>query len=102
MLLKDYAQSVPRHGASLLLDQTFEGGWEASLAYKYQGAMHWYREAPLSSYNSLTGRVAKRLHWGKTAALVELIGGHLAGSVSDYRPEREWDRGLYVRFSIDH
>lgn len=102
LLLKDYAQSVPRHGASLLLDQTFEGGWEASLAYKYQGAMHWYREAPLSSYNSLTGRVAKRLHWGKTAALVELIGGHLAGSVSDYRPEREWDRGLYVRFSIDH
>ena len=102
LLDREISESVPRNSVSLLLDQAFEDGWEASLVYKYQGAMRWYREAPLSSYHQLTGRVAKRFRWGKTAALAELVGGNLAGSVSDYLPERGWDRGLYVRFSIDY
>ena len=102
VLKKDFAQGLPRHSGSLLLDQTFDDGWEAGLAYKYQGAMRWYREAPITRYHQLTGRVAKRFHWEKTAAVAELIGGNLVESVSDYLPQRAWDRGLYFRFSVDY
>jgi hypothetical protein len=95
-------QSVPRRSASLLLDQAFEDGWEAGLTYKYQSAMRWYREAPIPAYHQLTGRVAKRFRWGKTAARAEVIGGNLVEDVSDYLPGRAWGRGLYVRFSADY
>jgi outer membrane receptor protein involved in Fe transport len=98
----DYARSVPRRGASLLLSQELAEDWQASLAYTYQSAMHWYREAPIDAYHQLSGRIAKRLRWGKTQALAELIGGNLVEDVSDYLPNRAWDRGLYVRFSADY
>lgn len=97
----DYTRSVPQQAVSVLLSQEFAEGWQASLAYAYQSGMRWYREAPIDAYYQLSGRIAKRLRWGKTQALAELIGGHLGEPVSDYLPDRAWDRGVFVRFSFD-
>ena len=98
----DYPRSVPRHAASVLLSQDFAEDWQASLAYAYQSDMQWYREAPIDAYHQLSGRIAKRLRWGKTHALAELIGGNLVEDVSDYLPNRAWERGLFFRFSLDY
>jgi hypothetical protein len=61
--------------------------------------MHWYREAPIDASHQLTGRLAKRLRWGDTQALAELIGGNLVEDVADYLPHRAWERGVFFRFS---
>ncbi len=95
----DYTRSVPQHGASLLLSQEWPEDWQASLAYTYRSAMHWYREAPIDASHQLTGRLAKRLRWGDTQALAELIGGNLVEDVADYLPHRAWERGVFFRFS---
>lgn len=98
----DYAQSVPHHAASLLFSQDLADGWQASLAYTYQSAMRWYREAPIAAYHPGTVRLAKRFHWGQTDAVAELIGGNLGESGSDYLPDRAWERGLFVRVAVDY
>jgi len=64
--------------------------------------MQWYREAPIAAYHQLTGRLAKRLRWGHTQALAELIGGNLVEDVSDYLPGRTWERGVFFRFSVNY
>ena len=98
----DCGRGVPQHSASLLLGQEWPGDWQSSLAYTYQSAMQWYREAPIAAYHQLTGRLAKRLRWGNTQALAELIGGNLVEDVSDYLPDRAWERGVFFRFSVNY
>lgn len=98
----DYPRSVPRHGASLLLSQTLAEDWQASLAYTYRSGMRWYREPPIDAYHQLSGRIAKRLRWGQTQALAELVGENLLEDVSDYLPGRAWERSLFFRFSVDY
>ena len=98
----DYTHGVPRHGASLLLSQEWPEDWRTSLAYTYQSALRWYREASIDATHQLTGRLAKRLRWGNTQALAELIGGNLMGDVSDYLPGRAWERGVFFRFSLHY
>ena len=97
-----YEDSAPRHGLGLLASQEFGNGWQASLNYDYQSGMQWYRDQPIDGYHQLGVRLAKRFKLGSTPVTAELIGANLLGPVSDYLPNREWDRSVFLRFSLDH
>ncbi|MEI2782229.1 MAG: TonB-dependent receptor [Candidatus Competibacter sp.] len=97
-----YEDSAPRHGLGLLVSQEFGNGWQASLNYDYQSGMRWYRDQPIDGYHQLGVRLAKRFKLGSTPATAEVIGANLLGPVSDYLPSREWDRSIFLRFTIDH
>ena len=97
-----YEDSAPRHGIGLLVSQEFGNGWQASLNYDYQSGMRWYRDQPIDGYHQLGARLAKRFKLGSTPVTAELIGANLLGPVSDYLPSREWDRSIFLRFTIDH
>ncbi|MFO7641465.1 MAG: TonB-dependent receptor [Candidatus Competibacteraceae bacterium] len=96
-----YEESAPRHGLGLLFSQEFGDGWQASLNYDYQSGMQWYRDQPIDGYHQLGARIAKRFKLGSSLAVVELVGANLLGPVSDYLPSREWDRSVFLRFSLD-
>ena len=96
-----YEDSAPRHGLGLLASQEFGNGWQASLNYDYQSGMQWYRDQPIDGYHQLGVRLAKRFKLGSTPVTAELIGANLLGPVSDYLPNREWDRSVFLRFSLD-
>ena len=96
-----YEDSAPRHGLGVLASQEFGNGWQASLNYDYQSGMQWYRDQPIDGYHQLGVRLAKRFKLGSTPVTAELIGANLLGPVSDYLPNREWDRSVFLRFSLD-
>ncbi|MBS1221694.1 MAG: hypothetical protein H6R23_1314, partial [Proteobacteria bacterium] len=96
-----YEDSAPRHGLGLLASQAFGNGWQASLNYDYQSGMQWYRDQPIDGYHQLGARLAKRFKLGSTPVTAELIGTNLLGPISDYLPNREWDRSVFLRFSLD-
>ncbi|MDG4549767.1 MAG: TonB-dependent receptor [Candidatus Competibacter sp.] len=96
-----YEDSAPRHGLGLLASQEFGNGWQASLNYDYQSGMQWYRDRPIDGYHQLGVRLAKRFKLGSTPVTAELVGANLLGPVSDYLPNREWDRSVFLRFSLD-
>jgi iron complex outermembrane receptor protein len=97
-----YEDSAPRHGLGLLISQDFGNGWQASLNYDYQSGMQWYRDAPIEGYHQLGARLAKRFKLESTKITAELIGTNLLGPVSDYLPNREWDRSVFLRFALDY
>ena len=97
-----YEDSAPRHGLGLLASQEFGNGWQASLNYDYQSGMQWYRDQPIDGYHQLGVRLAKRFKLGSTPVTAELVGANLLGPISDYLPNREWDRSVFLRFSLDH
>jgi iron complex outermembrane receptor protein len=97
-----YAESAPRHGLGLLVSQEFGAGWQASLNYDYQSGMQWYRDPQIDGYHQLGLRVARRFNVGSTSVLAELIGANLLGSVSDYLPDRAWERVLFFRLAVGY
>ena len=96
-----YEDSAPRHGLGLLVSQAFGNGWQASLNYDYQSGVRWYRDQPIDGYHQLGARLAKRFKLGSTPVTAEVIGANLLGPISDYLPDRSWDRSLFFRFAID-
>ena len=97
-----YEDSAPRHGLGLLVSQAFGNGWQASLNYDYQSEMQWYRDKPIDGYHQLGARLAKRFKLGSTPVTAELIGTNLLGPVSNYLPDRSWDRVLFFRLAVDY
>jgi iron complex outermembrane receptor protein len=98
----NYQESGPRHSFGLLLNQNLGNGWQASLNYDYQSAMTWYLEDAIDHYHKLDARLARTFKLGNVRATAELIGTNLVGSVSDYLPSREWERGVFLRFATEY
>ena len=97
-----YEQSAPQHAVNLLVSQDIGNGWQASLTYHYQSGMAWYMEVPINAYHQLSARLAKTFKLGNAYATAELVGTNLVGSVSNYLPTRAWERGVFIRFTLDY
>jgi hypothetical protein len=97
-----YEHSAPQHAFGLLVSQDFGNSWQASLNYEYQSEMTWYREDPIHHYHKLDARLAKTFALGTTRAVAELVGTNLLQPFSDYLPSRNWERGVFLRCSLDY
>jgi iron complex outermembrane receptor protein len=97
----DTRHSVPHHQTSVLLSQTFKGGYQASAGYYQEAAMTWLSEGdPVKRYERIDARLAKRWRDGARAAEIALVGQALNGSYSEFRPEYRYDRRAFVTLTL--
>ncbi len=99
----DYAATVPRHTAGLLLTQRLGEGWDASLRLHYTSPMQWgflTRDA-LDASTGLAARIGYVRRFGAQRMRIDLIGENLNGRVHDFDRERGWDRAVWLRLALD-
>lgn len=99
----DYAATVPRHTAGMLLTQRFSPAWDASLKLHYTSPMQWgfvTREA-LEAYTSVGARLGYTRRFGGQRVRVDLIGENLDGTVHDFSTTQGWGRTVWLRLGLD-
>lgn len=99
----DYAATVPRHSAGLLLTQHLGAGWDASLRLHYTSPMQWgflTRDA-LDASTSVAARIGYVRRFGAQRMRLDLIGENLNGCVHDFGMERGWGRVIWLRLAFD-
>jgi len=99
----DYAASVPRHTAGLLLTQRFNPAWDASLKLHYTSPMQWgfvTRDA-LEAYGSVGLRLGYTRRFAGERLRLDLIGENLGGTVHDFNRANGWGRTVWLRLGMD-
>ncbi|MEW6445682.1 MAG: TonB-dependent receptor plug domain-containing protein [Pseudomonadota bacterium] len=99
----DYAASVPRHTAGLLLTRNLGGGWDASLRAHYASAMRWgyvLRDG-LDEQIGVGARVGYAGRWGSQRLRMDVVGENLNGTVHDFDRERGWGRAVWLRIGLE-
>lgn len=99
----DYAASVPRHTAGLLLTQQLGSAWDASLRLHYTSPMQWgfFTRDALDATTSVSARVGYMHRMGSQRVRLDLIGENLDGTVRDFDRERGWGRTVWLRLGMD-
>jgi len=99
----DYAVTVPRHTAGLLLTQGLGGGWDASLRLHYTSAMQWgfFARDALDDYTSASLRIGHTRRLSRQRLRIDLVGENLNGTVHDFDRERGWGRAIWLRVGLD-
>lgn len=99
----DYAATVPRHTAGLLLTQRLGAAWDASLRLHYTSPMQWgflTRDA-LDVSTGVAARIGYVRRFGAQRMRIDLIGENLNGRVHDFDRERGWGRAVWLRLALD-
>ena len=99
----DYAATVPRHAAGLLLTRRLGAGWDASLRLHYASSMQWgfLTRDELDEQGSVTARIGYVHRFGAQRMRIDLIGENLNGRVNDFDMERGWGRTVWVRLALE-
>lgn len=98
----DYAATVPRHTAGLLLTQRLGAAWDASLRLHYTSPMQWgfvTRDA-LDASTGVAARIGYVRRLGAQRMRIDLIGENLNGRVRDFDMERGWGRAVWLRLAL--
>jgi hypothetical protein len=98
----DYAATVPRHTAGLLLTQRLGEAWDASLRLHYTSPMQWgflTRDA-LDASTGVAARIGYVRRFGAQRMRIDLIGENLNGRVHDFDRDRGWGRAVWLRLAL--
>jgi len=99
----DYAASVPRHTAGLLLSHRLGAGWDASLRLHATSPMQWgfIARDHLDASSGVTVRIGYHQRLAGQSLRLDLIGENLNGRVNDFDMERGWGRAVWVRLALE-
>jgi len=99
----NYADTVPRQAAGMLLSQRLGAGWDTSLKLTYTSAMQWgfFTRDALDDYTTVGLRIGYTSPIGAQRLRVDLVGENLNGTVHDFGLDRGWGRTVWLRLGMD-
>ncbi|MEW6765002.1 MAG: TonB-dependent receptor [Pseudomonadota bacterium] len=99
----DYAASIPRHTAGVMLTHRFNEAWDASLRMHYTDSMRWafLTRDELEASHSINLRLGYTRSWGGERLRLDLIGENLDGDLHDFGLQRGWGRTIWLRVGLE-
>ncbi len=100
---QDYglARTAPRHSGSLLLQQGFGAGWQASLVWYHQGETDWYVDGDrVPGYDRVDLRLAREIRLPKADATLELLVHNLGDEYLEFAERNRFGTRGFLRLGV--
>jgi iron complex outermembrane receptor protein len=97
----DLGERIPSHGVSLLASHALGAGFEVSVAFYRQTSVNWSQGSPITPYNRVDGRLAKKFQGAGVQGSLELILQSFTAPYTEFEDNNSVDARGFIRLTLE-